>query len=90
MPQENKEYYTPGPWKAVGDGNITAECLIAGGSLAFVKRNANVRLVVEAPNMFALLKEYLEQHTGLDGDFHCPCYQCKEARRIIARVLGED
>jgi len=91
---ENKERYTPGAWKINGPyGSFKNSFRIVNSaemtvSMAFSPDDA--RLIADAPAMFALLKEYLEQHTGLDGDFHCPCYQCKEARAIVVRVLGEE
>jgi len=90
MPQENKERYTPGPWQVIENYIVDSrEDLTIAEVYPSAQIDANIRLIAEAPAMFALLKEYLEQHTGLDGDFHCPCYQCKEARAIVVRVLGE-
>jgi CO dehydrogenase nickel-insertion accessory protein CooC1 len=57
-----------------------------------ISSEADARLIAEAPNMFALLKEYMKQHAFCaeeEPGEGCQCLDCEATRRLMQRVLGE-
>lgn len=86
--------YTLGPWKAnyLGGQAWRIEAPAKNDLLVAVTitGEADARLVAEAPNMFALLQEYLKQHAFCaeeEPGEGCQCLDCAAARFLVKRVL---
>lgn len=94
--------YTPGPWTyeprgEVGDTGMTSWVVLAGedNAAAFwcVEGENDVRLIVAAPEMAALLEELVEGfHSTLNSDeqkFDIAQQMSIWAEEILTRVKGE-
>ena len=91
-----KEHYTPGQWKIGKNGNTIFVDFPSSQLwkkedwkvIASVTKPEDARLIVEAPFMFPLFKEFVRQHAEMHGGNECDCFECKAAKAIIVRVNG--
>lgn len=87
---ESKERYTPGGRQVHHSGGhawqITAPAKNDQRVAIVTTTEHDARLIVEAPNMFQLLKQGLAVDAD-DPSYTCPCQLCVASRAIIQRVL---
>ena len=93
-----RERFTPLPWEATTGTTYGADrCFIRSQHPSMAEQpligwaflEADARLIAEAPNMFALLKEFIEREETPYERQMCECHICAATRRLIKRVLGE-
>jgi hypothetical protein len=89
-----RETFTPPLWTLHHIGTAKAWELIASvrddETIGIViSSEADARLIAEAPNMFALLKEFIEREETPYERQICECSLCEATRRLMQRVLGE-
>jgi hypothetical protein len=89
-----RERYTPPLWTLHHIGSAKCWELIASARDdetigIVVSSEADARLITEAPNMFALLKEFIEREETPYERQICECPLCEATRRLMQRVLGE-
>lgn len=88
-----REAFSPPPWRTHHIGTARAWELVfsqADETIGvIISSEADARLIAEAPNMFALLKQFVALHDVEAIDDTCSCPDCQATRRLLARVLGE-
>lgn len=86
-----RETFSPPPWRTHHIGTARAWELVfsqADETIGVViSSEADARLIAEAPNMFALLKQFVALHDVEAIDDTCNCLDCQATRRLLARVL---
>ncbi len=94
---ESKERFTPPIWTMHHIGGMAWSINAPARNDIMVavvtSGEADTRLIVEAPNMFALLKEFFDKDQARcaeDYDGPCSCPECIATRRLMQRVLGSE
>jgi len=97
MGDVKKERFTPGPW-FYEDGCVFAECdkcgdAVAGiGNAMFRKKDeevANMRLIAQAPEMYALIKKLHKMMNEMKWSFDSCGVNRKKVETVLKKARGE-